>query len=125
MTNPANSKKKALARQPPSQPYQVGYGKPPAHSRFKPGQSGNPSGRPKGAKNKRLALHEERLKSIILEEAYRFIKVSDGDRPVSIPMAQAVIRSLAVNAARGKPACPAPVHRATRCHRNRQQAPLR
>ena len=26
----------------------VGYGKPPKHSRFKPGQSGNPKGRPKG-----------------------------------------------------------------------------
>jgi hypothetical protein len=25
--------------------YQVGYGKPPAHTRFKPGQSGNPRGR--------------------------------------------------------------------------------
>jgi hypothetical protein len=28
--------------------YDVGYGRPPAHSRFKPGQSGNPKGRPKG-----------------------------------------------------------------------------
>ncbi len=26
----------------------IGYGKPPKHSRFKPGQSGNPKGRPKG-----------------------------------------------------------------------------
>jgi hypothetical protein len=26
----------------------VGYGKPPLKSRFKPGQSGNPTGRPKG-----------------------------------------------------------------------------
>jgi hypothetical protein len=26
----------------------VGYGHPPKHSRFKPGQSGNPRGRPKG-----------------------------------------------------------------------------
>jgi Family of unknown function (DUF5681) len=26
-----------------------GYGNPPLNSRFKPGQSGNPSGRPKGA----------------------------------------------------------------------------
>jgi len=30
--------------------YQVGYGKPPAESRFKPGRSGNPKGRPKGGK---------------------------------------------------------------------------
>lgn len=28
----------------------VGYCKPPKHSRFKPGQSGNPSGRPKAQK---------------------------------------------------------------------------
>ena len=28
----------------------VGYGNPPVHSRFKPGQSGNPKGRPRGAK---------------------------------------------------------------------------
>jgi hypothetical protein len=30
--------------------YPVGYGRPPQHSRFKPGQSGNPRGRPKGSK---------------------------------------------------------------------------
>ncbi len=27
--------------------YKVGYGKPPAHTQFKKGQSGNPKGRPK------------------------------------------------------------------------------
>ena len=31
--------------------YSVGYGKPPIHSRFKKGQSGNPKGRQKGSKN--------------------------------------------------------------------------
>ena len=31
--------------------YTVGYGKPPAHSRFKPGRSGNPKGKKKGAKS--------------------------------------------------------------------------
>jgi len=30
--------------------YDVGYGKPPRDTQFKPGQSGNPKGRPKGAK---------------------------------------------------------------------------
>lgn len=29
----------------------VGYRNPPRHSRFKPGQSGNPRGRPKGQRN--------------------------------------------------------------------------
>ena len=27
---------------------ETGYGNPPIHSQFKPGQSGNPRGRPKG-----------------------------------------------------------------------------
>jgi hypothetical protein len=83
--------------------YEVGYGKPPAHSRFRPGESGNPRGRPKGARN-RPALpgpREEKLKSLILEEAYRPVTVKDGDNQVTIPMAQAVLRSVAVNAAKG------------------------
>ena len=29
----------------------VGYKKPPRHTRFQPGQSGNPQGRPKGSRN--------------------------------------------------------------------------
>ena len=31
--------------------YEVGYGKPPRHTRFQKGQSGNPAGRPPGSKN--------------------------------------------------------------------------
>lgn len=82
--------------------YEVGYAKPPTDTRFKPGQSGNPRGRPKGSKNKRPGLHEERLKDIILDEAYRGIAVRDGDRNVTMPMAQAIVRSMAVNAAKGQ-----------------------
>ena len=82
--------------------YEVGYRKPPAASQFKPGQSGNSRGDPKGAQNKRPALNEERRKAIVIDEAYRTIKVSEGRRQIMIPMAQAVTRALAVNTARGQ-----------------------
>jgi hypothetical protein len=35
----------------PADAYEVGYGKPPVGTRFKPGQSGNPAGRPRGSKS--------------------------------------------------------------------------
>ena len=63
---------------------------------------GNPNGRPKGALNKRHAPYEERLKGIILDEAYRTIKINEGAKRITLSMAQAVVRSLAVNAARGQ-----------------------
>lgn len=84
--------------------YDVGYAKPPAASQFRPGQSGNPSGRRKGSIKKHAAfpaLNDERLKTIILEEAYRLIHINDQNGPTDIPMAQAVVRSLTVNAAKG------------------------
>ena len=82
--------------------YEVGYAKPPANTRFKKGQSGNPEGRKKGSKNKLPALYEERLKSIVIGEAYRTIKVNDGNKQVNMSMAEAIIRSLAVTAAKGQ-----------------------
>lgn len=39
--------------------YEVGYGRPPEQHRFKRGQSGNPRGRPKGARGFKTMLEEE------------------------------------------------------------------
>ena len=96
---PAPGKPGSLVARPG---YEVGYAKPPEGSKFRKGVSGNPRGRPKGSKNKLPALHEERMKAIILEEAYRTIKVRDGTRNVTVPIARAVLRSLAVNAVKGQ-----------------------
>lgn len=38
--------------------YDVGYRKPPQHSRFRPGQSGNPRGRPRAAKGLKTIVRE-------------------------------------------------------------------
>lgn len=38
--------------------YTVGWGRPPVHSRWQPGQSGNPKGRPRGRKNLATVFNE-------------------------------------------------------------------
>lgn len=49
-----------MARKTPksSSDYEVGYAKPPAHTRFRPGQSGNPKGRAKRTKGTRAIARE-------------------------------------------------------------------
>ena len=85
------------------QDYSVGYKKPPKETQFKPGQSANPNGRPKGSKNKVRGTKLEQMRDIILKEANRDITVRDCDRDVTMPIVQAVIRSLGVDAVKGRP----------------------
>ncbi len=56
--------------------YEVGYRKPPKHTRFKPGQSGNPRGRPKGTNNLKTDLMEELRENIVIREGDQSHKVS-------------------------------------------------
>src|SRR5271163_3665701 len=56
--------------------YQVGYGKPPRNAGFKKGQSGNPRGRPPGAKNLTTLLNEALNETVTITENGRRRKIT-------------------------------------------------
>jgi len=57
--------------------YQVGYGKPPLHTRFQPGHAGgNRKGRPRGTTNLKTDLQAELAERITLTENGRKIRIS-------------------------------------------------
>jgi hypothetical protein len=57
---------------PPAEPaYDVGYGRPPKHSQFKRGQSGNPRGRTKGQLNTQTYLDKILNQKVVVNEQGR------------------------------------------------------
>ena len=70
--------------------YEVGYGKPPQHTRFAKGQSGNPRGRPPGAKSFTTLLDEALNERVLVAE-------NGGRRKVS--KRQAIVTQLVNRAA--------------------------
>ena len=67
--------------------YEVGYGKPPKKHRFKPGQSGNKRGRPKGSKN--------------LDNIYKELfdtKLPNKETGKKMPVSKALVQKLLVKA---------------------------
>lgn len=56
--------------------YKVGYKKPPLHTRFQKGRSGNPRGRPRGSKNFSTLLTEALNEPVVVTEDGRRRKIS-------------------------------------------------
>lgn len=48
--------------------YEIGFGKPPEHTRFKKGQSGNPGGRPQGTLNMATVLERTLREKVVINE---------------------------------------------------------
>ncbi len=72
--------------------YEVGYGRPPSHSRFKSGVSGNPSGRPKGTPNLKTLFNR-----ILKEE----VSLREGAEVRKVTKAEALMRGLILGALKG------------------------
>ena len=91
---------KAADRQ--SADYEVGYGKPPRHTRFVKGQSGNPRGRPRKSKPPALRLSDAPSDGFVQEEAYRLVALRENGQRIQLPALQAVARSMFTEAIKGK-----------------------
>ena len=72
--------------------YEVGNGKPPKHTQFQKGKSGNPKGRPKGSKN---------LKTLIREEFLKPVTVVEKGKSTKMPRIRAIVRKITVDALTG------------------------
>jgi hypothetical protein len=70
----------------------VGYRKPPAKTRFQPGQSGNPNGRPKGSVN---------LKTDLRDELSERIRIREGERSLKVSKQRAMLKALVAKALKG------------------------
>lgn len=76
----------------PVRDYEVGRGKPPGHTRFKPGQSGNARGRPKGAVD-----HSTALLNAINER----VTVTENGKRVKRSMIEIIVKQQTLKAAKG------------------------
>jgi hypothetical protein len=72
--------------------YSVGYGRPPAHTQFRRGQSGNPKGRRKGLRN---------VRTIVEEQLSQRIRIREGDRTRSLTKLDGVILTMITGALKG------------------------
>tara|TARA_R110002072_G_scaffold233813_1_gene391476 strand:- start:2518 stop:2916 length:399 start_codon:yes stop_codon:yes gene_type:complete len=72
--------------------HEVGYKKPPKHSQWKPGQSGNPNGRPKKTKDFNKLLDIELSKEV---------SITEGGRKIVLSKREILLKSLVNDALKG------------------------
>ncbi len=74
--------------------YRIGYGKPPEHTRFRPGTSGNPTGKRKGARN----LSSDVKRALLVP-----VKLKDGGKSRKVSTQEAALMRLREKALKGDP----------------------
>jgi hypothetical protein len=70
----------------------VGYGKPPKETQFRPGKSGNPNGRPKGARN---------IDTLMAEELAAPVKIREQGVDQTVSKAHAIVKKVLASAMNG------------------------
>jgi hypothetical protein len=76
----------------PGRDYEVGYGKPPRHTRFQPGRSPNPKGRPKRCLS---------LAALVERELDQKIVIKEGGRPRELSRREVIAKQLVKKALEG------------------------
>jgi hypothetical protein len=72
--------------------YAIGYGRPPARTRFKPGQSGNPNGRPAGRPN---------VKTTMARVINERVAVREGQKSRTVTKLEAMLQAHTLKAIKG------------------------
>jgi len=91
--------------------YPIGYKKPPRHTQFKPGQSGNGKGRPKQSLT---------FSDVLLKYLRKKVTMTMGDKIQKIPMLDAIAIKHASKAASGDPKSTAIVLKSLKATENDQ-----